>query len=85
MRSDILVYATAPIEQPRIIAGPISTVLYALSSAKDTDWSVTLCGINGNGGIYPIGVTWSVLRARFRNSLYTPELLEEYDMYVSIM
>jgi len=80
-RSDILVYETAPLEQPLTIAGPISAVLYASSSAKDTDWCVTVYCADENGEIGPIGITWGVLRARFRNSMRTPELLEENKIY----
>lgn len=80
-RSDILVYETAPFERPLTIAGPISAVLYASSSARDTDWCVTLYGVDENGVIYPIGMTWGVLRARFRNSMRSPEFLEKDGIY----
>jgi hypothetical protein len=80
-REDILVYETAPFEQPLTIAGPISAVLYASSSAKDTDWCVTLYVVGEDGGISPIGMTWGVLRARFRNSMSTPEFLEKDKIY----
>jgi len=80
-RKDILVYQTAPFDQPLTIAGPVSAVLYASSSAKDTDWCVTVYGIAESGDIYPIGMTWGVLRARFRNSMHTPELLKKDEIY----
>ncbi|MFC1555166.1 CocE/NonD family hydrolase, partial [candidate division KSB1 bacterium] len=80
-RNDILVFETEPFEQQLTIAGPISAVLYASTSAKDTDWSVTLYGIAENGEVYPIGMTWSVLRARFRNSVVTPEFPERNKIY----
>jgi len=80
-RNDILVYETAPFDLPQTIAGPISAVLYASSSAKDTDWCVTLYTVTEDGGMHPIGMTWGVLRARFRNSMATPELLEKDKVY----
>jgi len=80
-REDILVYETAPFEQPLIIAGPLSAVLYASSSAKDTDWCVTLYAVAEDGEINPIGMTWGVLRARFRDSMTTPEFLEKDKVY----
>jgi len=80
-REDILVYETAPFEQPLTIAGPISAVLYASSSAKDTDWCVTLYVVAGDGEINPIGMTWGVLRARFRNSMSAPEFIEKDKVY----
>ncbi|MGD8539530.1 MAG: CocE/NonD family hydrolase, partial [Candidatus Aminicenantes bacterium] len=75
-REDILVYETAPFKQPLTIAGSISAILYASSSAKDTDWCVTLYVVGEKGDIRPIGMTWGVLRARFRDSTSTPQFLE---------
>jgi putative CocE/NonD family hydrolase len=80
-REDMLVYETAPFEQPLTIAGPISAVLYASSSAKDTDWCVTLYVVSEDGEISPMGMTWGILRARFRNSMSTPEFLEKDKVY----
>jgi len=80
-REDILVYETAPFEQPLTIAGPLSAVLYASSSAKDTDWCVTLYTVAENGEINPMGMTWGVLRARFRNSMSVPEFMEKDKVY----
>ncbi len=80
-REDILVYETAPFEEPLTIAGPLSAVLYAASSAKDTDWCATLYVVAENGEISPMGMTWGVLRARFRNSMSTPQFLEGDKVY----
>ncbi len=80
-REDILVYETVPFDEPHTIAGPISATLYASSSAKDTDWCVTLYVVGENGEISPVGMTWGVLRARFRNSMSTPEFLEKDKVY----
>jgi putative CocE/NonD family hydrolase len=80
-REDVLVYETAPFEQSLTIAGPISAVLYASSSAKDTDWFVTIYTVAENGEISPMGMTWGVLRARFRNSMSDPEFMEKDKVY----
>jgi len=80
-REDMLVYETAPFEQPLTIAGPISAVLYASSSAKDTDWFVTIYVVAEDGEISPMGMTWGALRARYRNSMSTPEFLEKDKIY----
>jgi putative CocE/NonD family hydrolase len=80
-RMDMLVYQTGPLEKPVTIAGPVSVKLYASSSAMDTDWCVLLCGINEKDGIYPIGQTWGVIRARFRNSMKAPGFLEKDKIY----
>jgi len=80
-REDMLVYETAPFEQPLTIAGPISAVLYASSSAKDTDWFVTIYVVAEDGEISSMGMTWGALRARYRNSMSTPEFLEKDKIY----
>lgn len=80
-RQDMLVYETKPLEHPLTIAGPLSAVLYASSSAKDTDWFVTIYGVDSGGVSYPLGMTWGGIRGRFRNSTRVPELLEENVVY----
>jgi len=80
-REDMLVYETAPFEQPLTIAGPISAVLYASSSAKDTDWFVTIYVVAEDGEISSMGMTWGALRARYRNSMSTPKFLEKDKIY----
>ncbi|HLJ46956.1 MAG TPA: CocE/NonD family hydrolase [Bryobacteraceae bacterium] len=78
-RSDILVYQTEPLTQPITFAGPLSAVLYASSSARDTDWFVTLSEVDGEGKIFQL--TQGRLRGRFRNSLTVPELLAPGEIY----
>ena len=78
-RGDILVYETAPLEEPLTFAGPVSGVLYASSSAKDTDWFMRLVWIDEEGGIFPL--VKGVIRARYRNSFSKPELLEPGEIY----
>ena len=80
-RKDVLVYDTEPFEEPFTIAGPISATLYASTSAKDTDWCVMLYGVNEEEAITPIGMTWGVIRASYRNSMEKPELLERDTVY----
>jgi putative CocE/NonD family hydrolase len=78
-RKDILVYSTEPLDEPLSICGPVSAVLYASSSAKDTDWFVTLWEEQEDGEMFPL--VHGTLRARYRNSLYKPELLENGKVY----
>lgn len=77
-RQDILVFETGPFAEPVTIAGPMSAKLYASSSARDTDWFVTIFAFSDNDGPIPLGNPWGrgTIRARFRNSLSEPELLE---------
>ena len=78
-REDILVYETAPLEEAMTFAGPVSGVLYASSSARDTDWFMRLVWIDEDGGIFPL--VQGVIRARYRDSFSQPELLEPGRVY----
>jgi len=78
-RSDILVYDTPPMTEPLTIVGPISAVLYAGSSAKDTDWFMRLSQVNEKGEVYPL--VHGTIRARYRNSFAKPELLKPNAVY----
>jgi len=73
-RSDILVYQTKPLDKPLTFAGPVSAVLYASSSAKDTDWFMRLVWIQKDGKVFPLGE--GKIRARFRKSMKDPEPLK---------
>ncbi|MBN1271105.1 MAG: CocE/NonD family hydrolase [Candidatus Aminicenantes bacterium] len=78
-REDILVFRTRPLEEPVSIAGPVSAVLYAASSAPDTDWFVTLMDEDEDGKIFHL--VRGTVRARFRESLKKPRLLEKNKVY----
>jgi putative CocE/NonD family hydrolase len=72
-RADVLCYTTEALSEPLDVIGPITCVLHVASSARDTDWHVRLVDVHPDG--YAQFLTHGVLRARFRNSLETPELL----------
>jgi len=78
-REDILVYETPPLEEAMTFAGPVSGVLYASSSARDTDWFMRLVWIDEEGGIFPL--VQGVIRARYRDSFSRPEPLEPGRIY----
>lgn len=61
------------------IAGPVSAVIHAASSAPDTDWFVTLMDVDEKGVIFPL--VHGTIRARFRNSMSEPRLLEKDKIY----
>jgi putative CocE/NonD family hydrolase len=79
-RGDVLVYETPPFEEPVTVVGPISATLYASSSAKDTDWFITLYQVSEQGALSRY-ITRGMIRARFRDSLAQPELLDEDEVY----
>jgi len=78
-RKDVLVYSTKPLEKGIEITGPVKMILYASSSAKDTDFMVKLVDV------YPRGKAINILdagiRARFRNGEDTPSLIEPRKVY----
>jgi putative CocE/NonD family hydrolase len=78
-REDILVYQTPPLEKPVSVAGPLSAVLYASTSAPDTDWFITLMDVDEEGKIFHL--VRGTIRARFRNSMEKPELLQKDKVY----
>jgi putative CocE/NonD family hydrolase len=73
-RKDVLVYVTEPFKEGYTFAGPLSAVLHASSSAKDTDWHVRLVEVDEKGELFLFAA--GKVRARFRRSMSKPELLE---------
>ena len=80
-RSDVIIFETDPLNDSLTIAGPISAVIYASSSASDTDFSLTVTGVNKMGEIFPIGQTFGIIRAKYRNSVRKAEVLEKNKIY----
>lgn len=83
LRPDVAVYQTAVLTEPIRIAGPIRAVLYASTSAKDTDWIVRLSDVDPDGRAWRL--VEGIIRARFRNSfekaeLLTPGRIERYEI-----
>lgn len=74
-----LTYTSAPLSEPLEATGPVRAVLFALSSARDTDWVVRLEDIHPDG--YSRQVCDGILRARYHESFERPELLEAGKVY----
>jgi putative CocE/NonD family hydrolase len=75
-RDDVLVYTSGPLERGLEAIGPVELVLYAASSARDTDFVVRLCDVYPDGR--SILLTEGIIRARYRGSVEgeSVELLE---------
>ena len=73
LRNDILVYSSEVLDEPVTVAGELSAVLYASSSALDTDWAVYLSDVNEQGD--SIRLSNYIVRARYRHGYDKPELL----------
>ena len=78
-RADILVYETEPLADSLVIAGPVSAVLYASTSGKDTDWIMRLSEVDEKGQVFPL--VHGVIRARFRESFSSAKLLKPGEIY----
>ena len=79
IRKDVLVYATAPLEKPVTIAGPIEVVLYVSSSAKDTDFFVKLIDIYPDGKA--INLSNDAFRVRYREGFDKKVLMRSGEIY----
>lgn len=78
-RSDLVTYTTQPLERDLDIVGPLRLILYASSSALDTDFSARLSDVFPDGRA--IQLQSGMLRARYRNLNGDPELLEPGRIY----
>lgn len=73
-RDDVLCYTTQTLLEDVAVAGPITLDLYAATSAVDTDFFAKLVDVEPDG--YVANISEGMVRARFRNSLEEPELLQ---------
>jgi uncharacterized protein len=73
-RQDILCYSTPELKEDIEITGPLKLHLFAASSARDTDFTAKLVDVYPDGKAYNV-VCDGIIRARYRNSLFKPELL----------
>ena len=72
-RKDVLTFYSDPVPAPLEVTGMLKLLLYAASSAKDTDFTAKLMDVapDGNARLLSDGV----VRARFRNGLSTSEFI----------
>jgi hypothetical protein len=78
-RDDVLVYTGEPFSADTEICGPVRAELYSSSSAKDTDFMAKLIDVWPNG--FAQRLIDGMVRARFRNGMDKPELIEPGKVY----
>ncbi len=78
-REDILRFSTSPLQHDLEVTGPISVVLYASSSAPDTDFTAKLLDVHPDGKAYNLAD--GIIRARYRESFEKQVLLEPGKVY----
>lgn len=69
-RSDVICYTTEPLDSDTELTGPVKAVIYASSSAVDTDFTVTLVDIFKDGTANQIQD--GIVRAAYRDGTYRP-------------
>ncbi len=78
-RKDVVVYTSAPLKQDLEVTGPIRVVLYASTSALDTDFTAKLVDVFPDGEAR--NLTDGILRLRYRDGLEKSELAEPGKIY----
>ncbi len=78
-REDVLVYTSAPMKEELEVTGPIKVVLYASSSARDTDFTAKLCVVKRDGT--SINLADGIIRARYRKGYDHPSLIKPGKVY----
>jgi len=71
-RKDVLVYTTRPLRRDLEVTGPVQVVLWAATTARDTDFTAKLVDVFPDG--HARNLTDGVLRVRYRKSLEKAEL-----------
>lgn len=85
MRDDVLCYTSKPLEANLEVTGPIEMVLYAATDGYDTDWTAKLVDVSPSG--YAKNLCDGIIRARYRDSITDPSLLEpskEYEYRIDL-
>jgi uncharacterized protein len=78
-RSDVLTYTTEPLQQDLDVVGPLRMILYASSSAVDTDFVARLTDVFPDGRA--IQLQAGALRTRYRDPEGEPSFLQPGRVY----
>jgi putative CocE/NonD family hydrolase len=78
-RNDVLVYTSNYLDEQIEVTGPLKLVLYASSDAPDTDFIAKLVDVYPDGRA--INLAEGIVRARYRESLEEPKLMQPGKTY----
>ena len=78
-RQDVLVFTSDELTSELEVTGPVKVVLYAATSATDTDWTAKLVDVHPDGR--PFNLCDGIIRARYRESVDEPALIEPEKVY----
>lgn len=73
-RADVLIYSTPPLAEEIEVIGPVKLILFAASSAPDTDFTARLIDVAPNG--YAANLCEGIVRARYRDTARRSTLME---------
>lgn len=84
-RRDVVVFQTEPLTEDVVVAGPLEVVLYASTSATDTDFTAKLIDVYPPSLDFPGGfdmnISDAILRASYRDDRTTRNLVEPGETY----
>lgn len=81
-RKDVIIYTSTPLEDDLTVIGEVSAELFVSSTAKDTDFSITLTDVYPDGkSINLSGLDAGYLRMRYRNGFDKQELMKPGEIY----
>jgi uncharacterized protein len=75
----VLVYTSAPLEEDLTVIGPVSVIVYAATSAPDTDFTSKLCVVSPEGR--STNIQEGIIRARYRQSSTDPRPIMPDEVY----
>lgn len=78
-RSDVLVFTGEALKAELEVTGPVKVVLYASSTAKDTDFTAKLLDVHPDGR--PFNLCDGIVRASYRDSKGEPSLIQPGKVY----
>lgn len=78
-RNDVLVFTSKQLGEALEVTGPVKTILYAASDARDTDWTAKLVDVCPDGEAF--NLCDGIIRARYRDSSTKPALIEPGGIY----
>lgn len=78
-REDVLVYTSEPMREPLSFAGNAEAELHVSTDTPDADWAVKLIDVHPDG--FAQNIARGILRGRYRDSLFKPELMEPGKVY----
>ena len=79
-RNDVLMFQTEPLQEPIEVTGRLLARLWVSSSAPDTDFTAKLIDVYPPNHDFPAGIELnvadSIVRARYRDSLEKPSMMQ---------